>query len=182
MTTTLNAAPSETTTVDCQPAAGSTRMAPGPLKLCPGCPWRRRNHGKPTPGGFYRKDNLRRLWNQIRKGQGIQSCHLTDPGHPDHVAAGAAPTAQPRECAGSIALVHRETRKIQDCLDQGMTEDSAPPALPAGEPPRADQARPGLLGLPAHHADQHPAGEDPIPEIEPGLVNDEELVARLPEH
>ncbi len=182
MTTTLNAAPSETTTVDCQPAAGSARMAPGPLKLYPGCPWRRGNHGKPTPGGFYRKDNLRRLWNQIRKGQGIQSCHLTDPGHPDHVAAGAAPTAQPRECAGSIALVHRETRKIQDCLDQGMTEDSALLRYQQENPHGLTKRGLVFWACQRTTLTNTPLGEDPIPEIEPGLVNDEELVARLPEH
>ena len=45
---------------------------------CDQCAWRVANHGKRHPGGFYRKDNLRRLWNQIRKGGRLQSCHPTD--------------------------------------------------------------------------------------------------------
>ena len=52
---------------------------------CTGCPWRTANHGTPHPGGFYRRTNLRRLWARIRQGGGIQSCHPTDPGHPDHM-------------------------------------------------------------------------------------------------
>ena len=72
---------------------------------CDQCPWRRSNHGKPTRGGFFRKDNLRRLWGQLRGASpdsmgGRQSCHLTDPSHPDHIEAGAKPDAKPRECPG----------------------------------------------------------------------------------
>ena len=76
---------------------------------CAACPWRIANHGKRTPGGFYTKRNLRRLWNQIRGGGGLQSCHPTDPGHPDH---GAKPDSKPRECAGSVILVTRELRRV----------------------------------------------------------------------
>ena len=83
---------------------------------CDGCPWRVANHGKRTPWGFFTKANMRRLWNEIRKAAGgavAQSCHPTDPSHPDHVAAGAKPGSTPRECAGSIILVWRELRKLQ---------------------------------------------------------------------
>jgi len=75
---------------------------------CDQCPWRLENHGKRSPGSFYTKANLRRLWNQVRKGGGVQSCHLTDPSHPDHVAAGARPGSTAQECAGSVVLVLRE--------------------------------------------------------------------------
>ena len=75
---------------------------------CPQCPWRVANHGKRTPGGFHTKRNRTRLWNQIRKGGAPQGCHLTDPSHPDHIAAGAKEDSTPRECLGSVALVVRE--------------------------------------------------------------------------
>ncbi|MYK88308.1 MAG: hypothetical protein F4018_08150 [Acidobacteria bacterium] len=88
---------------------------------CDQCPWRISNHGKRHPGGFYRKDNLRRLWNQIRKGGRIQSCHPTDPSHADHRKyAGAKPGATPLECVGSVILVLREVR-YADTLDGDTT-------------------------------------------------------------
>lgn len=83
------------------------------LTMCPQCPWLRSNHGKKTKYGFYTKRNLNRLWNEIRGGGGGQSCHLTDSRHPDHIAAGAPTGAQMHECPGAIALVYRETLKIQ---------------------------------------------------------------------
>lgn len=81
-------------------------------KPCEHCPWRLKNQGKRSPWGFYTKPNLRRLWNQIRGGGAEQSCHPTDPGHPDHVAAGAKPGTTPRECPGSVILVLREVRAM----------------------------------------------------------------------
>jgi hypothetical protein len=75
---------------------------------CPQCPWRTANQGKRHFGKFYTKVNLTRLWNQIRKGGGQQTCHLTDPSHPDHVKAGAPESAEVRECPGSVVLVIRE--------------------------------------------------------------------------
>jgi len=79
---------------------------------CAQCPWRKSNHGKPHKFGFYTKTNLRRLWGQIRRGGGEQSCHLTDPSHPDHVAVGAKPNAKAQECPGSIIVVSRELSKM----------------------------------------------------------------------
>lgn len=77
-------------------------------KACEQRPWRKTNHGKRSKFGFYTLKNLRRLWNQVRGGDGIQICHLTDPAHPDHVAVGAPKNAKPKECPGSIVLVNRE--------------------------------------------------------------------------
>jgi hypothetical protein len=82
-------------------------------KPCAQCPWRLSNHGKRHFGSFYTKANLNRLWNQVRGGGRAQSCHLTDPQHPDHIAAGAKPDAKPRECPGSVILVVREMRKLE---------------------------------------------------------------------
>ena len=79
-------------------------------KPCEHCPWRLSNQGKKTPWGFYTKKNLRRLWNDIRGGYGSQSCHPTDPSHPDHVAAGAKKGSKIKECPGSIILVLREMK------------------------------------------------------------------------
>lgn len=86
-----------------------------PLKKpCEQCPWRLSNQGKRHFGSFYSKKNLIRLWNQVRNGQGVQSCHLTDPSHPDHIAAGAKENAEPRECPGSVILVMREIHQMKD--------------------------------------------------------------------
>jgi hypothetical protein len=79
-------------------------------KPCENCPWRLANQGKRTPWGFYTKTNLRRLWGQIRRGGGQQSCHPTDPSHPDHIAAGAKEGSKARECPGSVILVLRELK------------------------------------------------------------------------
>ena len=87
-------------------------------KMCPRCPWRIANHGKRTPGGFYTKKNLQRLWSQVRRGLKPQSCHMTDPSHPDHVAAGAPLSAQVHECPGSVALVW--TLRISSGMTEGI--------------------------------------------------------------
>lgn len=83
-------------------------------KPCPQCPWRLENQGKKHFGHFYTKVNLTRLWNQIRKGGAAQSCHLTDPSHPDHIAAGASEHAKIKECPGSVILVLREFKLLAD--------------------------------------------------------------------
>lgn len=88
---------------------------------CEQCPWRIANQGKHHPAGFYDKKNLRRLWNQIREGGQLQSCHPTDPGHPDHRQyAGAKPGAKPVECIGSVILILREMH-YADTLDGDTT-------------------------------------------------------------
>jgi D-serine deaminase-like pyridoxal phosphate-dependent protein len=61
---------------------------------------------KPHRFGFYTKANLRRLWRQIRGADPLgctaQSCHLTDPQHPHHIAVGAKAGATAQETpAGS---------------------------------------------------------------------------------
>lgn len=83
-------------------------------KACEQCPWRKTNQGKRHFAGFYTKKNLQRLWNQIRKGGGVQSCHLTDPQHPDHVTSGANEKATAQECPGSIVLINRELTVMAD--------------------------------------------------------------------
>lgn len=83
-------------------------------KPCAQCPWRLANQGKPHPFGFYTKANLRRLWNQVRGGGQPQSCHLTDPSHPGHIAAGAKPTAKAQECPGSVIVVTRELKLLAE--------------------------------------------------------------------
>lgn len=81
-------------------------------KACEQCPWRLSNQGKRHFGSFYSKKNLTRLWGQIRRGGGVQSCHMTDPSHPDHIRAGTKATAQPRECPGSVITVKRELNQM----------------------------------------------------------------------
>lgn len=88
---------------------------PAPLKrACEQCPWRLSNQGKKHAYKFYTMANLKRLWNQIRRGGKPQGCHLTDPSHPDHVAAGCKPGAVARECPGSVLVVTREIKRMAD--------------------------------------------------------------------
>jgi hypothetical protein len=82
--------------------------------VCEQCPWRAANQGKRNFGGFYTRRNLTRLWNQIRRGGSSQSCHLSDPSHPDHLTAGCPPGARTRECPGSVILVLREIGRMAD--------------------------------------------------------------------
>lgn len=146
------------------------------MKPCDQCPWRRSNHGRRSPGGFYTKKNLRRLWNELRRGGHPQSCHLTDPNHPDHVAAGAPKNAKPQECPGSVVLIVRELLRLAKggtlvgkqhidnyLLDrpQGLTrtglaywliQRASPLAgtLLGGRPLPEIEAEDAAVGLPAH--------------------------------
>lgn len=92
-------------------------------KPCAQCPWRLSNQGKRHFGSFYTKANLRRLWNQVRGGGAKQSCHLTDPSHPDHIKAGAKETSEAVECPGSVILINRELRKMSD--ENGVISDES---------------------------------------------------------
>lgn len=85
---------------------------------CEQCPWRLENQGKRHFGSFYSKKNLTRLWNQVRRGEGIQSCHMTDPSHPDHIRAGTKATAEPRECPGSVIVVRREIEQMANAAHE----------------------------------------------------------------
>jgi hypothetical protein len=84
------------------------------MKPCNQCPWRLENQGKRHSHSFYTKKNLTRLWNLLRRGGAPQSCHMTDPSHPDHLAVGCKETAEARECPGSVILVLREVRQMAD--------------------------------------------------------------------
>lgn len=93
-------------------------------KPCAQCPWRLANQGKKHESGFYTKKNLTRLWNQVRGGGNHQSCHLTDPSHPDHIEAGAREGSKAQECPGSVILVRRELRLMAG--PDGAIEDPRP--------------------------------------------------------
>ena len=102
----------------------STAERPTATEPCDGCPWRTANHGKHHPGGFFLFKNLRRLWSEIRKGDGVQSCHPTDPSHPDHVEhGGAKPGAHAQECSGSVILVAREIAQLNKLVGAMGPED-----------------------------------------------------------
>lgn len=96
------------------------KTTPPTLAPCAACPWRTANHLKRHKYGFYTKANLTRLWNGLRGGA-PQSCHPTDPGHPDHVACGAEPGSKAVECAGSVILVRREMAAVAAHSTDGRT-------------------------------------------------------------
>ena len=152
------------------------------LKLCPGCPWRKSNHGKRSKHGFYTRRNLRRLWGEIRGGGGLQTCHLTDPTHPDHVDSGTPVDATPHECAGSVALAVREIEKFERIMRDGGTFMDYVRSGYAG------MTREGLLyfamgrfvnaGIRRHlGAEGDPMDEAPT--IPRSYIDDTELIARL---
>jgi len=143
---------------------------------CEQCPWRVANHGKRHPGGFYRKDNLRRLWNQIRKGGRLQSCHPTDAGHADHRKyAGAKPDAKPLECIGSVILILREMR-YADTLDGDTTAGELSPTdfdrYMAETRERKGLTRDGLLYQGFSRALPRPIGDGaPLPSVSEELLD-----------
>lgn len=56
---------------------------------CLACPWGTANRSRPTPGGWYSRRNLDRLWSGLRRGARM-SCHPTDPRMADVVEDGYA--------------------------------------------------------------------------------------------
>ena len=56
----------------------------------------------------------------------MQSCHLTDPSHPDHVAVGAKESAKALECPGSVIVVLREIGTMANA--EGVIDGSTFPA------------------------------------------------------
>jgi len=86
---------------------------------CSYCPWRKENQGKRTPGGWYTKKNLQRLWAGLRRGERM-SCHPTDPrmNHEEHVCPKGYKPAQdgntPKECMGGLILQQREVTLAQE--------------------------------------------------------------------
>jgi hypothetical protein len=134
-------------------------------KACEQCPWRLANQGTRHAAGFYTARNLRRLWNQIRKGGAAQSCHLTDPSHPDHVAAGAKPGATAQECPGSVVLVTRELNRIKR-LAGGAAVDA--PHLDAyrRERPKHGLTRRGLTYWLVQRIVFGRLGGPPLPDVE----------------
>ena len=151
--------------------------------LCPQCPWLKANHGKRSKGGFYRKDNLRRLWNQVRNGGRQQSCHLTDPSHPDHTAAGASPDAQPRECTGSIVLITREIEKLRDIAgpDQEVRPEHLSQYLKQNPKGITKRGMTYWLIQRIHLGGVPIMGAPPIPALDQALIDDTERIGRLPD-
>lgn len=92
------------------------------MRACDHCPWRRSNQGLKTPGGWYTKKNLRRLWTRLRRGESM-SCHPTDPrmNHDDEACPPdyrpAAPGTEVRECMGALILQQREVMRVQAMND-----------------------------------------------------------------
>jgi hypothetical protein len=78
---------------------------------CATCPWLKQNHGKPHPQKWYTTTNLKRLWNGIRRGEGM-ICHATDPQSIEYGGKGAQ-AGHERMCIGSLVLVIRSLRRLE---------------------------------------------------------------------
>ena len=149
---------------------GEWKGTPTMAKPCAQCPWRTENHGKRHPNGFYTKRNLKRLWNQVRKGGGVQSCHRTDTNHPDHVEAGAKGD-QVHECMGSIVLVWRELRAFENILaEAGMDMDEGVPQYLAQHPEGLSKR--GLAYWLLSRRMDPPFGDGRMPEVPGGWLDD----------
>lgn len=146
---------------------------------CTQCPWRISNHGKRHFGGFYRKQNLLRLWKKLRNGGGgMQSCHLTDPGHPDHLAAGAPENAKTQECPGSVILVVRECKRLLELAPEGVIDMSAINKYLA-DPSIRRLTRQGIIYWAVQRLG--PFANTPLGFIRPPDVNDTDPEIGLPE-
>lgn len=89
-------------------------VQPASPKACSDCPWRLSNQGRPHPGGWYTKANLRRLWSGLRHGVAM-TCHPTDPDNPMPPGLNPpAPGSRTVECAGALVLQQREIMIFQD--------------------------------------------------------------------
>ena len=144
------------------------------LNPCAACPWRTANHGKRHKHSFYTKRNLTRLWNQIRRGGRIQSCHPTDPGHRDHEAK---PGSTPQECAGSVILVTRELRHA--CGLGGkqteLTVDNVEDYLRKHSRDRKGLTRSGMRYFTVVRPIPRPFGEgNPLPPVDLDLLDSPE--------
>ena len=148
---------------------------------CKDCPWRVANHGRRHPGGWYRKTNLVRLWNQIRKGGGMQTCHPTDPSHPDHQKYGGAKEgSEAQECVGSVVLMTRELLLAGRLGKSGetMVDPDGTDAYLAVSRSRRGLTADGMMWVGFHRAFPPPIGLGrPMPSL-PRAVVDAEWIGR----
>lgn len=85
-----------------------SRVEPACSTPCAACPWRKVNHGRRHPGGWYTQRNRDRLWAGMRRGHQM-SCHPTDPENPIPEGQREVPAdVVTRECAGVLVLIQRE--------------------------------------------------------------------------
>ena len=152
--------------------------------VCDQCPWRVANQGRRTRQGIYTKANLTRLWNQVRRGGAVQSCHLTDPTHRDHIALGANPERQkpPEECLGAVILVCRELEHIKTLSTD--TTDADELTVLGVQTYWRDRARRGLTqsGILFHTLLRHlprPVGSGRNPLPSPGGILGDPAIGRL---
>jgi hypothetical protein len=83
-------------------------MKPAPPKPCSDCPWWRGKAGR-HPLGLDYEERRTALWDHLREGRGVMTCHKTDPRLTErYPAAGVRADRVPHECAGSLVLVQRE--------------------------------------------------------------------------
>lgn len=104
----------------------------------------------------------------------MQTCHLTDPSHPDHVDAGAAVSATPHECAGSLALVVREIEKFENIIQEGYED----PYKEYKKRNSRGLSREGFYYWMMRAADTSNIFSEKLPTFDRHLVDDEELVGR----
>ena len=68
---------------------------------CRSCPFRKANHGKRRPKGWYGEANMRRLWAGLSAGEQAACLELE------------SPAAPPRECRGALLLVARHLHALR---------------------------------------------------------------------
>lgn len=85
---------------------------------CNTCPWKKSNHGKEHPNGWYHKDNLKDLWNGIRNGEPM-ICHSTDAKQKEYGGTKDIAPGNERHCIGALILVQRHLNAITECTEKG---------------------------------------------------------------
>jgi hypothetical protein len=91
---------------------------------CAQCPWRTRNQTRRDRHGFYKLENLRRLWDGLRDGERM-TCHPTDPEMAEFDGYEAtAGRERTRECAGALVLIQRELVRFQTATTTARRGDA----------------------------------------------------------
>lgn len=93
-------------------------------RVCDTCPWRKANHAKEHPAGWYRISNLRRLWAGLRSGKAPgMICHSTDPANKEYGGNADIAPGHEAECGGALMLVIRNFQAV----NAGQPQPIRPP-------------------------------------------------------
>lgn len=80
---------------------------------CKTCPFLIENQDRKHASGWYKKSNLKRLWNGLRRGDAFgMICHSTDPNAIDYGGEKSIAAGHERECVGANTLIQVELNHL----------------------------------------------------------------------